>query len=348
MADESPASRDAIPVRRGFDFSGTAAARDIIPGLAAAIAMALAAYGLRTIPGVAVFSPIILSMMLGMAAGNLFNVHGKARPGLAFAARKLLRLAIILLGLQITLEQVAQLGIDGFAIIVISTGATLAMTIGLGKLLGLDFGLTQLIAAGTSICGASAIVATSTVAKARDEAVAYAIACITLFGTMAVFLYPLLTLFFEMSPRSFGIWAGASIHEIAQVVAAAFQYSSDAGEFATIAKLSRVILLAPVLLIFGALNARRARSETLGPVIPPFVLWFLLVIAINSVVTIPGEVRAAGATASGLLLSISLAALGAQISIARLIGKGWKPLLLAAASSLFIAGLSLALLRLFS
>ncbi len=129
--------------------------------------------------------------------------------------------------------------------------ATFAFTIWTGKWLGVAPKLAQLIAAGTSICGASAVIATNTVTSADDEDVAYSVACVTVFGSVAMFSYPLLRGLVHLDPQSFGLWAGASIHEIAQVVAAAFQDGQKAGEFGTIAKLSRVMLLAPMVIAIG-------------------------------------------------------------------------------------------------
>ena len=119
-----------------------------------------------------------------------------------------------------------------------------------------------MIAAGTSICGASAVIATNTVTKAHDEDVAYAVACVTVFGSIAMFVYPLLPGLLHLDPHAFGLWSGASIHEIAQVVAAAFQDGQQAGEFGTIAKLSRVMMLAPVVIGLGLMAARRQRRAS--------------------------------------------------------------------------------------
>src|SRR5262249_55721968 len=131
-----------------------------------------------------------------------------------------------------------------------------AFTVWLGRQLSVDRKLTELIAAGTSICGASAVVATNTVTRASDEDVAYAVACVTVFGSASMLLYPVTAGLLQLTPHAFGLWAGASIHEIAQVVAAAFQNGVDAGNYGTIAKLSRVMLLAPLVLALGCLSAK--------------------------------------------------------------------------------------------
>jgi uncharacterized integral membrane protein (TIGR00698 family) len=153
-----------------------------------------------------------------------------------------------------------------------------------------------LIAAGTSICGASAVIATNTVTNTKDEDVAYAAACVTVFGSLSMFVYPLLPVLLHLDPHVYGLWAGASIHEVAQVVAAAFQNGQTAGEFGTIAKLTRVMMLAPVVILLGWLAVRgRSSSANHGSAarapMPWFVFGFVAMVAINSVVVIPTEVR---------------------------------------------------------
>ncbi len=138
--------------------------------------------------------------------------------------------------------------------------ATFTFTTWMGHWLGVEPKLAQLIAAGTSICGASAVIATNTVTKAHDEDVAYAVACVTVFGSIAMFVYPLLPGLLHLDPHAFGLWSGASIHEIAQVVAAAFQDGQQAGQFGTIAKLSRVMMLAPVVIGLGVMATRGAKG----------------------------------------------------------------------------------------
>ena len=247
------------------------AALAILPGLLLASAVAASAYGLRRLPAMATFSPMILAILIGIAFHNLVGTPAIARPGVTFSLRRLLRLAIILLGLQLTITQVIEVGGRGIGIIAPTLLATFVFTVWMGKLLGVDRKLAQLIAAGTSICGASAVIATNTVTNAHDEDVAYAVACVTVFGSVAMFTYPLLPGLLHLDPHAFGLWTGASIHEIAQVVAAAFQDGQKAGEFGTIAKLSRVMLLAPVVIALGLIATRSAgkNAPAAGAVVGP-------------------------------------------------------------------------------
>ena len=329
--------------------SPAAAVVAILPGLLLTAAIAAAAFALRRIPGVAILSPLILSILLGMALHNIVGTPAIAKAGVTFSLRRVLRFAIILLGLQLTAAQVAEVGATGVAIIVTTLVATFAFTKWFGWLIGVDRQLAELIAAGTSICGASAVIATNTVTGAPDEDVAYAVACVTVFGSVAMFVYPLLPGVLHLSQTGFGLWAGSSIHEIAQVVAAAYQDGSRAGDFATIAKLSRVMMLAPVVIALGLIARRGSAGGTTNGKrvpLPWFVLGFIALVGLNSVVAVPPHLKAAIVLATTFLLSLALAAMGLETDIAKLRMKGLRPFFLGFAAFLFIAAFSLMLVTL--
>jgi len=319
----------------------------LLPGLLLTGSIAAAAFALRQLPGVGILSPMILAIVIGIAFHNLIGTPARAKAGVTFSLRRVLRFAIILLGLQLTAAQVAEVGATGIAVIAITLVATFTFTKWTGRLLGVDGKLAELIAAGTSICGASAVIATNTVTDAPDEDVAYAVACVTVFGSIAMFVYPLLPGLLGLSPHAYGLWAGASIHEIAQVVAAAYQDGTQAGDFGTIAKLSRVMMLAPVVVALGFM-ARRARStehSRAKPVsLPWFVLGFVALVAVNSIITIPAPAKAAIVTATTFLLSVALAAMGLETDVAKLRIKGLRPFFLGLAAFLFIGMFSLMLI----
>jgi uncharacterized integral membrane protein (TIGR00698 family) len=324
---------------------------DLLPGLALASGIAGLAFALRRLPGVSTFSPLILAMLLGIGVQNVFGTPARARAGVSFTLKKVLRFAIALLGLQLTAQQVAEVGVSGVAIILTTLIATFGFAKWFGRMLGVERGLAELIAAGTSICGASAVIAVNTVTEAADEDVAYAVACVTVFGSIAMFAYPLLPGLLHLSPRAYGLWAGASIHEIAQVVAAAFQAGKTAGDYGTIAKLTRVAMLAPVVVALGMMAARSRARSAVGtsrkPLPTPwFVLGFILLVAFNSLVAIPAAPKVWIVTATGFLLSLGPAAMGLETDLGKLRAKGLRPLTLGAAAAVFIAGFSLALVEL--
>ena len=319
----------------------------IWPGLVLTGLITAAAFGLRELPEVATFSPLILAIVAGMLFHNMIGTPARAKAGVTFALRKILRFAIILLGLQLTAAQIAEVGATGLAVIALTLIATFLFTTWLGHLLGVEKGLAQLIAAGTSICGASAVIATNTVTNAHDEDVSYAVACVTVFGSIAMFVYPLLPGLLHLDPRAYGLWSGASIHEIAQVIAAAFQDGKQAGEFGTIAKLSRVAMLAPMVIALGLMATRRSRKSATSarPPLPWFVLGFVALVGANSVITIPPDVKNIIVTITTILLAMALAAMGLETDIGKLRAKGLRPLLLGAAAFLFIATFSLMLVK---
>jgi len=340
-----------LPPAPGFSVFLFPSLKELAPGLLLAVLIVAAAFTLRGLPGLGAFSPMILAIMLGIAFHNIIGTPARAKAGVAFALRKVLRLAIILLGLQLTFTQVAAVGASGVALIVVTLVCTFAFTTWLGRLIGVERKLAQLIAAGTSICGASAVIATNTVTDASDEDVAYAVACVTVFGSIAMLGYPLLAGVLGLGPHAYGLWAGASIHEIAQVVAAAYQGGREAGDFGTIAKLSRVMMLAPMVIALGVMARGRGRRHGQGAArvpMPWFVLGFVALVGLNSIVTVPAGAKAGIVQATGVMLSLALAAMGLETDVRKLRAKGMRPLLLGLAAFLFIACFSLLLIRMTS
>lgn len=323
----------------------------LVPGVLLTAAIAGAALALRQLPGVGMFSPMILAILIGILIRNALGTPAIAKPGIVFSMRRILRAAIILLGFQLTVGQIIAVGADGLAVIVVTLIATFIFTVQAGRLFGVNPQLAKLIAAGTSICGASAVIATNTVVRASDEDAAYAVACVTIFGTIAMFLYPLLPALLNLDAQTYGLWAGASIHEIAQVVAAAFQGGQAAGEFGTIAKLARVTMLAPLVIALGVIATRRASAsgESAGAAsvpLPWFVLGFIALVGLNSLISIPDETRAMIVVATAFMLSMALAAMGLEIDLRKLRSTGLRPMMLGAAAFAFIASFSLALIKL--
>ena len=328
-----------------------------LPGVLLAAAIAAGGLALRRLPALAAVSPLLLAILLGMLVRNLIGVPGAAHAGLALCLRRPLRLGIVLLGLQLTLLQVYEIGALGLAILVATVAATWTFTIYAGRLLGVDRKLTQLIGAGTAICGASAIVAANAVVRDRDGGVPYALAVVTLYGTIAMLTYPLAMHALGLSQHAYGLWVGASVHEVAQVVAAGFAGGHEAGQLGTIAKLTRVLLLAPLVLLLGAWTARAAGGGAAGvaargvaaarPPTPWFVFGFLAMVLVASSGVVPAAARGGIALATQAILALALAAVGLETDFRRIVARGWRALLLGALATLFIAGSSLALVLLF-
>lgn len=320
----------------------------ILPGLLLSGLVAAVAFALREVPGLSALSPLILAILIGMAIRNLIGTPEAVRAGMAFCLKRILRAGIVLLGLQLTMQQVLAVGGAGVALLVVTVLATFIFTTLLGRILGVNAGLTQLIAAGSSICGASAVIATNTVTRARDEDVAYAIACVTVFGSLSMVLMPVIGGALELAPRTYGLWTGASVHEVAQVVAAAYAHGAEAGEFGTIAKLTRVMMLAPLVLTLGMLAARRlgrdgGEAGKAAPQVPWFVLGFIAMVGLASTGWVPEATQPVTTTLTQFMLATALAAMGLETDVRKLAAEGLRPALLGAGSWLFISLFTLGL-----
>lgn len=303
------------------------------PGLALCAAIAVAAYALSRAQTAIPLSPMMIAIVLALLIAATVGAPAWAKAGQGFTMRRLLRLAIVLLGFQLTASDVGALGAQAVVVILGALVATFFFTRWFGSLIGVDRGLSELIASGTSICGASAIVATNSVTRAPQEDVVYALAAITFFGSVAMFALPALYGPLGLSPVEYGLWAGGSVHEVAQVVAAGFQPGQQEGETAMIAKLVRVAAMAPMILWLGA---ARSASDGPAPPIPWFVVGFAAVILLNSALEPPLWFRQWAQVVTIFLLTMALAALGLGADIRKLRLKGPRPFALGAASTVFI------------
>jgi uncharacterized integral membrane protein (TIGR00698 family) len=318
----------------------------LLPGILLTSGIAGIALALSQAIGLDSLNPLLISVLVGIGLRQIIGVPQLTRPGIKFAMKRILRLAVILLGLRLSLAEVMAVGPVGLVIVATSTVSTFYFTCWLGRQLRVGRRLTQLIAAGTSICGASAIVATNAVVDGSEEDMTYAIATITGFGTLAMLTYPLIGNLLALSPETFGIWSGASVHEVAQVIATAFQAGTVSGELATVTKLSRVLLIIPIMLGLGWQKRRFSTDQnSANPLpIPWFVMFFVLLIVINSSGLVPETLQTSILKGNKLLLCMSLAAMGLETDLKHLWKLGAKPIYLAALSWFFLAGVSLSMI----
>jgi uncharacterized integral membrane protein (TIGR00698 family) len=309
----------------------------LAPGLLACAALAAVAFAVAQLSGLPSLNPVVAAMLLGLAARQAIGARAILEGGVCFAVQKLLRLAVALLGLRVALSDVAAIGWPAAAMCVTAVASTWLFTVRLGERMGVEAGLARLIATGTSICGASAVIAANGVIRASEEETAYAVATVTVFGTVAMLAYPMLGLAMGLSPQAFGLWAGASIHEVGQVVAAGGAFGSPAVEPATISKLVRVLLLAP--LIVALARAPRAGAPLDGgprlPV-PWFILGFLGCVVYNSRAPLPPLADEIAKGSSVMLLAVAMAGLGLNAKLREAFARGPRPLILAGAASTFI------------
>ena len=324
-----------------------------LPGLAIAASIAAVAFVVEYLiknNTAGVVSPLVIAVVLGALISNLGMLPENCRIGLGFAARNLLRLGIVLLGLQLSFSQVRELGAPGLALVIVVVAATFTGTQWLGKKMGLSPGLSLLVATGFSICGASAIAAMRPVSDADDDDMAYAIALVTICGTLAIFLLPPIGEIIGFSGAQFGSWVGASVHDVAQTVATAASGNDDAQDAAIVVKLTRVMLLAP-LVAAVSFTRRRKLSHTnitdsktqkakLPPVIPLFIVGFIAAISINSSFNLPSEFLSNVKWLEKSLLACALVGLGAGVDARKLRRVGTRPLALGLISWILIATLS--------
>ncbi len=312
--------------------------RTLVPGTALAAAIALLAIGLGNSSWLQAhgISALTLAIVLGIAVGNSVypRIAEGSDRGVQFSKQTLLRLGIVLYGIRLTFQDVQHVGMVGVVIDTVVVCSTFAIAWFLGtRLLGLDRRTAMLIGAGSSICGAAAVMATEPVVRGRADQVAMAVSTVVVFGTIAMFLYPVLYhLVGSGSAAAYGVFAGSTIHEVAQVVAAGRAIGEQAAATAVITKMVRVMLLAPFLLGLSMYLAREGQSNSEERVrisIPWFALGFVAVTALNSLVTLPQAFTAAAISFDTFVLAMAMAALGLTTHASAIRNAGLRPLVLA-------------------
>lgn len=353
LASPLPAGHATVHSQRGRERLA-----NFFPGLALTGGLTLAAIELGKIGWLQAngISALTLAIVLGMLVGNTAypRIAAASAVGVTFSKQNLLRLGIILYGLRLTFQDIGHVGLAGVVIDATVLCSTFALSWFVGtRVFGLDRKTAMLIGAGSSICGAAAVMAAEPVVRGRAEQVTVAVSTVVVFGTLAIFLYPVLYHLNEqyhliaLSPGAYGIFAGSTIHEVAQVVAAGHAISDEAANTAVIAKMVRVMMLAPFLI---ALSAYLSRSKPAGDalaggaqvlrgaepdkpgriVIPWFALGFVAVAGLNSLALLPEPVVNAAIDVDTVLLAMAMAALGLTTHISAIRNAGIRPLALAA------------------
>ncbi|WP_305094374.1 YeiH family protein [Prescottella sp. R16] len=316
----------------------------LLPGLAVAVVATAVAMGVgQVLPTV---SPLLIAIVLGAVAANVVHLPARCRPGLTFSSKKLLRVGIALLGLQLMFSDILGLGWGVIAVVVAIVVLGIAGTLFAGRLLGLSWTQRLLIACGFSICGAAAVAAVDGVVDAEEEEVLTAVALVVIFGTLMIPVVPLLASLLGLDDTVAGMWAGGSIHEVAQVIAAGGVIGGGALAVAAVVKLARVVMLAPVMTAISVYQRRRApegaNAGTLPPLVPLFVVAFLACAALRSTGVLPDVVLDIAKFAQTALLTAAMFALGTGVHIATIRKVGARPLVLAAASTVWVAAIALA------
>lgn len=321
--------------------------------------------------------PVMLAIPIGMALSNLWTLPKSLVPGIKFSVKKLLPLGIVLLGARLHFGDMMKVGATALALSALETVVALSLLLLLARWLDLPPRLGTLLGVGTAICGGTAIVATAPVIEAEEKDVAFSVATITLVGLIGMFLLPVVGHMLALSSRQFGVWAGLAIHQTPQVVAAGYafspndaDYSPVAGDTATIVKMARVCLLAPVVFITGLVYARRKARENGGGVnqkinylhlFPMFVLGFVAMALLNTLGLLPEltlrhaaflkqgphtfGLAALAEQTSRFCIIISMAGVGLETRFAALRQTGVKPFVASLLAALAVAVLVLVLIR---
>lgn len=306
---------------------------ELLPGLGLVGVGVVLATALSTVLPV---STLVLAVILGAVIGNVGGVNSWTKPGLTFATKRILRAGVVLLGLRLAIGDITALGPRGIAVVALTVMATFFGTQAIGRRMGLSRDLSLLVATGYSICGASAIAAVEGSTDADEEEVAVAIGLVTLFGSLAIVTLPALAGPLGLNDAQFGAWAGASVHDVAQVAATASTGGASVVAIAMVVKLTRVLLLTPIVVGVNLQRNRTARaSEDVGgdggqapPIMPLFVAGFLAMMMLRTTGWLPDGVIGGARQVEGVLFAAALIGLGSGVQFKRLRRLGKKPLLL--------------------
>lgn len=283
---------------------------------------------------------------LGILAANFRLLTDAGKRALNQVTKRLLRVGIVLLGFSVSFQAISALGLPTIAVVAGALVSTLVFTTWLGNRVGLGSARALIIGTGFAICGASAIAAMEDTAGADEEDVAAGIAMVTLFGTIAMVVLPLLAAPFGLTHAQYGIWAGASVQEVGQVVAAASPAGAAVVAIAVVVKLTRVLLLAPVVASVSVMKRVRSTDASAGakrpPIVPLFVLGFVACAALRSAHVVPHAALGHIATLQTAALGAALFGMGSSVHIGSLLRKSGPVVLVAAVSTVFIAAVSLA------
>lgn len=292
-------------------------------------------------------SALLLVILAGMALTSFMRLPAWTLPGIRVAQRPLLRWAVAGLGFRLSLGEIARIGAPALIVVVTSTSAALLFGWWVARRLGVSEKLSLLLGVGGAICGASAVVAADSVVQAEKRDSAVALGVITLLGTVGIVIYPWIGRALGMGDFAFGLWDGATLHEMAQVVAAASGFSDSAKSVATVVKLTRITLLAPVVFALAWwLRRRGTAGEAKVSAVPWFLVMFVVFAGINSLGLIPAPWLDAIRRADLWLLCVGMAGVGLQTGFHDLKAAGWAPIAAGAAQWVFLAVTALLMAKL--
>lgn len=318
-----------------------------LPGLGLIAAVVAVAFQIHNIqPAI---SPLALCVAFGFLIANFAQWPTFASTGTTFASKKLMRIGVALLGAQVSVVSLKAIGLKGVITVILVVTFTIFGILGLSKLFKMSGDLGLLIGVGFGVCGATAVAAIRPQTRATEEETSYAIALISLCGTLSIFVLPFLGHLMGLDDQTFGAWAGAAVHDVGQVIATASVWSDDAVKSAVVIKLSRVCLLAPIVLILSIRHRRyltsQGKSSKEGvkvPLVPLFVLGFIAVAVIQNIFDIPARLHDQVVLISKILLGAGLVALGSGVRWKSIRAIGPRPMVMGMLAWVIVAGVALA------
>ncbi len=313
----------------------------VLPGILVCVVIAMISFYLgEQIPLVG--GPVF-ALFLGMVMNIIIGIDGKFNAGLDFTSKKLLKLAIILLGFSLSIGQILEVGKISLTVMVFTLAAAFGFGYLFGKLFNMDWKLSSLISAGTGICGGSAVAALSPVIEADDSDVAYAISATFIFDIIMVILFPIMGRKLGLSDLAYGLWTGTAVNDTSSVVAAGYAYSNEAGSFATIVKLTRTLSIIPTVIIFSYISQRVKAKELameegsshvaerkkipFRDIFPYFIIFFILAAVVNSIGLIPANLGMNITYISKFLMIMALGAIGLKTDLRDIKNSGLAPML---------------------
>ena len=313
-----------------------------LSGIALSVSIALVACFLEGLLPIHVIGAAVIAMFIGMLFNPLLKKAGFFSPGLKFTSKKLLKFAIILLGLSLNIKTIMTVGKMSLAVMIFTLLTCFGGGYFIGKALGLNWKLSNLISAGTGICGGSAIAAIAPTIDADDNDIAYAMSATFLFDMAMIVLFPIMGRAMGMSDQAFGIWAGTAVNDTSSVVATGYAFSEAAGDFATMVKLTRTLAIVPTVITFALISLRLKRKEALSnaqssdgiktnvkitKIFPWFILGFLAMVIVATVFSIPTEIVSFTKSTSKFLMVCALAAIGLNTSLSEMKKSGIRPMI---------------------
>ncbi len=313
-----------------------------LPGIALSVAIAALACFIESLLPIHLIGAAVIAMFIGMILNYFLRNVKIFTSGIKFTSKKILKFAIILLGLSLNITTILHVGRMSLTVMIFTLLTCFGVGYFVGRALGLNWKLSNLISAGTGICGGSAIAAISTTIEADDNDVAYAMSATFLFDMAMIVLFPIMGRALGMTDQAFGIWAGTAVNDTSSVVATGYAFSEGAGDFATMVKLTRTLAIIPTVITFALIQLRLKRKEVIansgdgselkanfkiGKIFPWFILGFVAMSVVASVFTIPTAVVSGTKSASKFLMVSALAAIGLNTSFSKLKKSGIRPMI---------------------